>query len=148
MKRLGLSFLLLALGAGCGTPDAPAERLEEALARLRDAFENGDADRLTGLYPEGRALLALAGEPQRSVSGDALRRRLGVLFRRRASISWSEIPRSIRRSADGRFVLLTAEWRSMEIGTDRPLHERVRIALERGAAPGWRITEITFQSRL
>ncbi len=148
MKRLAALALVVSC-SGCAAPEMPADRLEEALTRLRLAFENGDEDRLAGLYPDGWALVALAGEPQRSVTGEGLRRQLGVLFRRRAPVSWSERPRSIRRSADGRFVILTAEWRSMEIGTDRPLNERFRIALERetGAHPGWRIGEITVWTR-
>lgn len=143
MKQL-LPGVLIAFGVGCANPEPPVERLEEALSLLRTAFETGEEDQLAGLYPEGWALLALSGENRRSVTGRVLRRRLGALFRRQAPVSWSEKPRSIRRSPDGRFVVLTAEWRSMEIGTDRPMRERFRIALELvpDARASWRLREL------
>ncbi len=147
MRRL--APLLLALGTACAPADGPRDTLADALGRLGAAFEAGDADRMAGLYPEGWAVIALAGEPWRSVTGDELRRRLGVLFRQRASVAWTERPGSIRRSADGRFAILSAEWRSMEIGNDRPLRERFRIALELGGRgeEGWRVREITAWAR-
>lgn len=142
-------------GGGCRSDgDAPAS-LEAALGRFRQAFEEADARRLDGLYPSGWLLVSFSGETRRSATGADLRRALTRLFRNRAPIAYEERPRSIRRSADGGYVLFVPEWTSLEIGTDRRVVELFRIGLEQvpaggaraGGAPGWRIREFTVWTR-
>lgn len=143
----------LALLSGCGARaggSAPPETLEEALGRLREAFERGEPALLEGLYPEDWAVAAFAGEPARSASGPALRRRLARLFHDRAPLAWRERPDSIHHSPDGDYVLLSPEWTSMALGEDRMLTERFRIGLERvtsDAGRGWRLRELSAWTR-
>lgn len=141
--------LTLLCSCGVGGP-APPETLEDALGRLREAFERGDAARLDGLYPDDWAVAAFAGEPAGSAAGPELRRRLTRLFRDRAPLAWRERPDSIRHAPDGDYVLLSPEWTSMALGEDRMLTERFRIGLERvssEAGRGWRIREFSVWTR-
>lgn len=141
--------LLGSCGCGAGGP-APPETLEEALGRLREAFERGDAARLDGLYPDDWAVAAFAGEPAGSAAGPELRRRLARLFRDRAPLAWRERPDSIHHAPDGNYVLLSPEWTSMVLGEDRMLTERFRIGLERvtsEAGSGWRLRELSVWTR-
>jgi hypothetical protein len=138
----------------CAPAPPPPDGLEEILGRFRRAFEGADASHLEGLYPSGWALVAFAGESRRSASGNELRRRLERFFRNRTPINYEERPRSIRRSADGGYVLFVPEWTSMATGTDRYAVEAFRIGLERTAAdpsgaspPGWEIREFTAWTR-
>ena len=140
--------------AMCAPALPPPEDLEAILGRFRLAFEEVDASHLDGLYPSGWALVALSGETRRSASGDELRRGLERFFRHRTPISYEERPPSIRRSADGDYLLFVPEWTSMATGTDRYLVEAFRIGLERvAAAPGaraparWQIREFTAWTR-
>lgn len=138
----------------CAPPLPPPDDLEEILGRFRLAFEEADAGHLEGLYPSGWALLALSGETRRSASGEELRRGLERLYRNRTPIGYQERPSSIRRSADGGYVLFVPEWTSMATGTDRYVVEAFRIGLERVAAepaanspPRWQIREFTAWTR-
>lgn len=138
----------------CAPALPPPEDLEEILGRFRRTFEEADAGHLDGLYPSGWALVALAGETRRSASGDELRRGLERFFRGRTPIAYQERPPSIRRSADGGYVLFVPEWTSMATGTDRYVVEAFRIGLERVAAepaasspPRWQIREFTAWTR-
>lgn len=138
----------------CAPPLPPPDDLEEILGRFRLAFEEADAGHLEGLYPSGWALLALSGETRRSASGEELRRGLERLYRNRTPIGYQERPSSIRRSADGGYVLFVPEWTSMAIGTDRYVVEAFRIGLERVTAepavnspPRWQIREFTAWTR-
>ena len=97
-------------GAACAPSPPPPDDLEEILGRFRRAFEEADASHLEGLYPSGWALVALAGETRRSASADELRRGLERFFRNRTPISYQERPPTIRRSADGGYVLFVPEW--------------------------------------
>lgn len=143
----------LALLSGCGGRTggpAPPETLEDALGRLREAFERGDPAPLEGLYPEDWAVAALAGEPAGSAAGPELRGRLARLFRDRAPLAWRERPDSIHHAPDGDYVLLSPEWTSMVLGEDRMLTERFRIGLERVASETggtWRLREFTVWTR-
>ena len=140
--------------APCAPALSPPADLEEILGRFRRAFEGADASHLEGLYPSGWALVAFAGESRRSASGQELRRGLDRFFGGRTPISYAERPRSIRRSADGGYVLFVPEWTSMATGTDRYVVEAFRIGLEQ-AAPGaggnpqprWQIREFTAWTR-
>lgn len=134
----------------CAPAPSPSEDLEEILGRFRRAFEEADASHLEGLYPSGWALVAFAGETRRSASGEELRRGLERFFRDRTPIGYAERPRSIRRSADGGYVLFVPEWTSMATGTDRYVVEAFRIGLEQvapgpagNAQPRWQIREFT-----
>ena len=141
--------------AGCGPGRTAPASLEEALGRFRQAFDEVDARRLDGLYPSGWLLVSFSGETRRSATGAELRRALTRLFRNRTPIAYEERPRSIRRSADGGYVLFVPEWTSMATGTDRRVIELFRIGLERvpasgprtDGAPGWRIREFTVWTR-
>lgn len=140
--------------ATCAPSQPPPDDLEEILGRFRLAFEDADAGHLEGLYPSGWALVALSGETRRSASGDELRRGLERFFRNRTPIGYQERPPSIRRSADGGYVLFVPEWTSMATGTDRYVVEAFRIGLERVAAepaansfPRWQIREFTAWTR-
>jgi len=140
--------------AMCAPSQPPPDDLEEILGRFRLAFEEADASHLEGLYPSGWALVALSGETRRSASGDELRRGLERFFRNRTPIGYQERPPSIRRSADGGYVLFVPEWTSMATGTDRYVVEAFRIGLERVAAepaanapPRWQIREFTAWTR-
>lgn len=151
------SFLagIVLFGPGCAPARPPPENLEEILGRFRVAFEQADAGELDGLYPSGWALVALAGETRRSATGGELRRALERLFRNRTPISYEERPRSIRRAADGGYVLFVPEWTSMATGTDRYVIEAFRIGLERVPSTGpdasgfrrWEIREFTVWTR-
>jgi len=144
-----LLALLCSCAGGAGGP-APPETLEDALGRLREAFERGDAARLDGLYPDDWAVAAFAGEPAGSAAGPELRRRLARLFRDRAPLAWRERPDAIHHAPDGGYVLLSPEWTSMVLGEDRMLTERFRIGLERvdsEAGTGWRIRELAVWTR-
>ena len=149
-RALSGAILAFALCA----PAPPPDDLEEILGRFRRAFEEADAGHLEGLYPAGWALVAFAGETRRSTTGDELRRRLERLFRTRTPISYQERPRSIRRSADGGYVLFVPEWTSMTTGTDRHVVEALRIGIERApvtrnedSAHRWVIREFTAWTR-
>lgn len=138
----------------CAPVEPPPDDLEEILGRFRLAFDEADAGHLQGLYPSGWALVALSGETRRSASGDELRRGLERFFRSRTPIGYQERPPSIRRSADGGYVLFVPEWTSMATGTDRYVVEAFRIGLERvaagpapGAHPRWQIREFTAWTR-
>lgn len=137
----------------CAPAPPPPDDLEEILGRFRLAFEEADAGHLEGLYPSGWALVALSGETRRSASGDELRRGLERFFRTRTPIGYEERPPSIRRSADGGYVLFVPEWTSMATGTDRYGVEAFRIGLERvagpaaNASPRWQIREFTAWTR-
>ena len=144
--------------ASCAAPRPPAEDLDEALGRLRQAFERGDEAALDGLYPAGWALVALPGETRRSVTGEELRRGFARFFRNRVPIRYSERPRSIQRTPDGDYVLFAPEWSSMATGTDRTTVEAFRIGLQRvpaeaaaadlgSASASWRIREFTVWTR-
>ncbi len=140
--------------AMCAPAPPPPDDLEAILGRFRLAFEESDAGHLEGLYPSGWALVALAGETRRSASGDELRRGLERFFRNRTPIGYQERPPSIRRSADGGYVLFVPEWTSMATGTDRYVVESFRIGLERvaaepaaGSPPRWQIREFTAWTR-
>lgn len=140
--------------AACAPSLPPPDDLEEILGRFRRTFEEADVSQLDGLYPSGWALVAFAGETHRSASGDELRRGLERLFRNRTPISYEERPPSIRRSADGGYLLFVPEWTSMATGTDRYVVEAFRIGLEQVAAdpaassPGrWQIREFTAWTR-
>ena len=139
--------------AMCAPAQPPPDDLEGILGRFRLAFEEADAGHLEGLYPSGWALVALSGETRRSASGDELRRGLERFFRNRTPIGYQERPPSIRRSADGGYVLFVPEWTSMATGTDRYVVEAFRIGLERvadpaaSAAPRWQIREFTAWTR-
>ena len=141
----------LACSCGVGTGGAaPPETLEDALGRLREAFERGDAARLDGLYPDDWTVAAFAGEPARSAAGPELRRRLTRLFRDRAPLAWRERPDSIHHAPDGNYVLLSPEWTSMALGEDQMLTERFRIGLGREtpeAGGGWRLRELSIWTR-
>lgn len=151
------SFLagIILFGPGCASVSPPPDNLEEILGRFRDAFEQADAHELDGLYPSGWALVALAGETRRSATGGELKRALEGLFRNRTPISYEERPRSIRRAADGGYVLFVPEWTSMATGTDRYVIEAFRIGLERVASTEadvsgfrrWEIREFTVWTR-
>jgi len=136
-------------GAMCAPAPPPPDDLEEILGRFRRTFEEADARHLEGLYPSGWALVALSGETRRSASGDELRRGLERFFRNRTPIGYEERPPSIRRSADGGYVLFVPAWTSMATGTDRYVVEAFRIGLERvagpvaNAPPRWQIREFT-----
>ena len=98
--------------------------------------------------------MALAGETRRSASADELRRGLDRFFRNRTPINYEEHPPSIRRAADGGYVLFVPEWTSMATGTDRYVVEAFRIGLERvaggpatGSSPRWQIREFTAWTR-
>ena len=141
-------------GAACAPSPPPPDDLEEILGRFRRTFEEADASHLEGLYPSGWALVALAGETRRSASADELRRGLERFFRNRTPISYQERPPTIRRSADGGYVLFVPEWTSMATGTDRYVVEAFRIGLERVAGgpaadspPRWQIREFTGWTR-
>ena len=141
-------------GTMCAPALPPPDDLEEILGRFRRTFEEADASHLEGLYPSGWALVALSGETRRSASGDQLRRGLERFFRNRTPISYQERPPSIRRSADGGYVLFVPEWTSMATGTDRYVVEAFRIGLERvaadrgtGSPPRWQIREFTAWTR-
>ena len=140
-------------GAMCAPSIPPPDDLEEILGRFRRTFEEADARHLEGLYPSGWALVALSGETRRSASGDELRRGLERFFRNRTPIGYEERPPSIRRSADGGYVLFVPEWTSMATGTDRYVVEAFRIGLERVAGPAanapprWQIREFTAWTR-
>ena len=141
-------------GAMCAPAVPPPDDLEAILGRFRLTFEEADASHLDGLYPSGWALVALTGETRRSASGDELRRGLERFFRNRTPISYQERPPSIRRSADGGYVLFVPEWTSMATGTDRYVVEAFRIGLERVAAEPaasassrWQIREFTAWTR-
>ena len=149
-RALSGAILAFALCA----PAPPPDDLEEILGRFRRAFEEADAGHLEGLYPSGWALVAFSGETRRSATGDELRRGLERLFRTRTPISYQERPRSIRRSADGGYVLFVPEWTSMTTGTDRHVVEALRIGIERaplapneGSAHRWVIREFTAWTR-
>ena len=137
----------------CAPAPPPPDNLEGILGRFREAFEQVDASTLDGLYPSGWALVAFAGETRRSATGEELRRGLERLFRNRSPISYAERPRSIRRAADGGYVLFVPEWTSMATGTDRYIVEAFRIGLERVATPRepgtprWEIREFTVWTR-
>ena len=148
-----LSGAILA-SAMCAPAPAPPDDLEAILGRFRRTFEEADARHLEGLYPSGWALVALSGETRRSASGDELRRGLERFFRNRTPIGYQERPPSIRRSADGGYVLFVPEWTSMATGTDRYVVEAFRIGLERvaagpaaGSPPRWQIREFTAWTR-
>ena len=154
-RRFGrlLAVAILA-GAGCAPAPPPADDLDEILGRFRQAFEGADASQLEGLYPSGWALVAFTGETRRSASGAELRRGLERFFRNRTPIRYRERPGSIRRSADGGYVLFVPEWTSMATGTDRYVAEAFRIGLERRPAPlagtplhRWEIREFTAWTR-
>ena len=146
---------VLASAGGCARAGAAPEDLDDALGRLRRAFEEGDGRHLDALLPSDWALVSFSGEAQRSATGAELRRRIAGQFRRRASIAYEERPRSILRSQDGRYVLFVSEWTSMAVGTDHLVVELLRIGLERARPPGsppearagWRIREFTVWSR-
>lgn len=140
--------------APCAPVPPPPDDLEEILGRFRRAFEEADASHLEDLYPSGWALVAFAGESRRSASGQELRRGLERFFGDRTPISYAERPRSIRRSADGGYVLFVPEWTSMATGTDRYVVEAFRIGLEQVAPeaagnpqPRWQIREFTAWTR-
>ncbi len=144
----------LLTSALCAPAPPPPDDLEEILGRFRRAFEEADAHHLESLYPAGWALVAFAGETRRSASGDELRRGLERLFRNRTPISYEERPRSIRRSADGGYVLFVPQWTSMATGTDRYVVEAFRIGLEQvptqppQTPPNrWEIREFTAWTR-
>ena len=141
-------------GAACAPSLPPPDDLEEIVGRFRRTFEEADASHLEGLYPSGWALVALSGETRRSASADELRRGLERFFRNRTPIGYQERPPSIRRSADGGYVLFVPEWTSMATGTDRYVVEAFRIGLERvagdpaaGSPPRWQIREFTAWTR-
>lgn len=141
---------ILVIFAGCAPPTPRGLAVEEVFARFEAAFGEGDAEALDGLYPEGWALVTLAGEPRRSLEGRELRRRLAGLFRGRAPADWRDLPGSIRFSPDGDYLLFLAEWTSLAPGTDRLVVEQVRVGLEREAEPGsagWSIRELTIWTR-
>ena len=137
----------------CAPAPPPPDDLEEILGRFRRAFEEADASQLADLYPSGWALVAFAGESRRSASGSELRRGLERFFRNRTPINYEERPRSIRRSADGGYVLFVPEWTSMATGTDRYVVEAFRIGLEQtpdasgSSPPAWEIREFTAWTR-
>ena len=151
------SFLaaIILFGPVCAPVAPPPDNLEEILGRFRRAFEQADAGQLDGLYPSGWALVALAGETRRSATGGELRRSLERLYRDRTPISYEERPRSIRRAADGGYVLFVPEWTSMATGTDHYVVEAFRIGLERTPATEadgsgsrrWEIREFTVWTR-
>lgn len=149
----GLLAAVLLATTPCAPAAAPPEDLESILGRFRQAFERVDASTLDGLYPSGWALVAFAGETRRSATGEELRRGLERLFRNRSPISYAERPRSIRRAADGGYVLFVPEWTSMATGTDRYVVEAFRIGLERVSParepgpPRWEIREFTVWTR-
>ena len=151
LRRLAATIVACAM---CAPAQPPPDDLEEILGRFRLAFEEADAGHLEGLYPSGWALVALSGETRRSASGDELRRGLERFFRNRTPIGYQERPPSIRRSADGGYVLFVPEWTSMATGTDRYVVEAFRIGLERvaaeparGSPPRWQIREFTAWTR-
>lgn len=149
MRGLALAAIA-ALVFGCASPSPPVTGVEEVFLRFERAFGEGDAESLDGLYPDGWALVTLAGEPRRSLEGRELRRRLAALFRSRAPVSWEDRPGSIGLSSDGNSLLFLAEWTSLAPGTDRLVVERVRVGLERVESPrptGWRIRELTVWTR-
>ena len=153
--------LAAAAGAGCG-PTAPVEiGTGEIFGKFEAAFGRGEAGALEGLYPFDWALVALAGEPRRSLEGRELRRQLMGLFRRRVPVGWRELPGSIRFSPDRGYLVFVGEWTSLALGTDRLVVERLRVGLERNAGeerrglPGpletvsstWQIRELTIWTR-
>ena len=153
LRIVGVLAATIVACAMCAPAQPPPDDLEEILGRFRLAFEEADAGHLDGLYPSGWALVALSGETRRSASGDELRRGLERFFRNRTPIGYQERPPSIRRSADGGYVLFVPEWTSMTTGTDRHVVEAFRIGLERVAGPAaaapprWQIREFTAWTR-